>query len=229
MSKDFKRDLPEAPPQTQFFQTPAGTSYEMALIPSGSFFMGSIIGFNKERPVHNVYLDTYWIDLSEVTNEQYAVFLNATNRNVDEEDHEFLDLDAVDTRIRLQAGVPDAPRGVDLIGPEFARRPVIEVSWYGARAYCEWIGGRLPTEAEWEKAARGTDGRTYPWGLGIDSTRANFEGVTDPPSKGTSQIGYFDGSVQKQGPFDDRFPPKFSSDGTVIQTWYQTSGGQSPF
>lgn len=131
----------------------------MVLIPAGEFRMGSPIGSQglpDEHPERIVYLSSYWMDRFEVTQEQYADFVQATGH-------------------RAPANVNQAvtmwleSRPVEGI----ASHPVINVSWEDAVAYCRWVGKRLPTEAEWEKAARGTDGRTYPWGEAWDLTKAN--------------------------------------------------------
>jgi formylglycine-generating enzyme required for sulfatase activity len=95
---------------------------------------------SDERPAHRVYLDAYYIDTFEVTNSRYAKFLGA---------------------ITAQQA-PNQWNTVKLT--EDGDRPVIGVNWSDADAYCRWTEKRLPTEAEWEKAARGTDGRKYPWG-----------------------------------------------------------------
>ena len=130
----------------------------MVLIPAGEFTMGSedSNADSDEAPEHTVYLDAYWIYKHEVTNAQYAEFMNDQG-NQTEDGVTWLDSGEDDARIHQSSGdwIPDSGYG---------DHPVVEVSWYGAQAYCEWAGGRLPTEAEWEKAARGTDGRTYPWG-----------------------------------------------------------------
>ena len=147
--------------------TPAGT-HQLVRIPAGSFSMGSDSGKADERPVHQVYLDAYYIDVFEVTGAQYAAFLNTIGRHTDAEGRRLLDLDDFDAPIRLEG------TGYGLKSPELAHRPVVEVTWFGARAYCRWAGLRLPTEAEWEKAARGTDARIYPWGQAVDPTRANY-------------------------------------------------------
>jgi serine/threonine-protein kinase len=112
---------------------------EMAYIPAGEFEMGSEDGEDNESPVHTVYLDAYWIDKYEVTNAQYALC--------------------------VQVGECDVP-GCSYYGnPVYDDHPVVCVNWYDAQAYTEWVGGRLPTEAEWEKAARGgLEGQLYPWG-----------------------------------------------------------------
>ena len=111
----------------------------MVLIPSGEFAMGSSAA-SDERPAHRVYLDEYYIDTFEVTISRYAKFLGA---------------------IPTQQA-PHQWNSVKLT--EDGDRPVIGVNWSDADAYCRWTEKRLPTEAEWEKAARGTDGRKYPWG-----------------------------------------------------------------
>ncbi len=128
----------------------------LVLVPAGAFEMGSENGDSDEQPVHTVTLDGFYIDQYEVSNAQYADFLNEVgNQN----EGGGLRFDANDSKVHIHPrdGVWQADNG-------YADYPVTEVTWYGARAYCLWREARLPTEAEWEKAARGTDGRTYPWG-----------------------------------------------------------------
>ena len=136
----------------------------MVLIPAGEFEMGSDKGAANERPVHTVYLDAFYMDTHEVTNIQYKAFIDANpewqKENIPPAFHDGVYL-------RLWDG-NTYPEGK-------ADHPVIYVSWYAAMAYAEWAGKRLPTEAEWEKAARGGLGRkTYPWGDTPDATRANY-------------------------------------------------------
>ncbi|MCD6506169.1 PEGA domain-containing protein [Candidatus Poribacteria bacterium] len=132
----------------------------MVLIPAGEFQMGDHFnegGFD-ERPVHTVYLDAFYIDKYEVTNELYARFLNDIGRNEDDEGHQLLDINDSDCLIEFVGGQYRPKAG-------YENHPVIEVSWWGAKAYAEWAGKRLPTEAEWEKAARGgLVGKRYVWG-----------------------------------------------------------------
>jgi serine/threonine-protein kinase len=112
-------------------------------IPEGEFIMGQYGG--KDNPQHPVYLDAFWIDQTEITNSQYALCVAALKCDPPQ-------TNASSTR-------PDYYGNED-----FANYPVIEVSWVQAKNYCRWAGRDLPTEAQWEKAARGDDGRRYPWG-----------------------------------------------------------------
>jgi formylglycine-generating enzyme required for sulfatase activity len=163
----------------------------MVYVPAGEFIMGSDEGDSDERPVHTVYLDAFYIDKTEVTNTQFAKFLNEQG-NQEEGGVTWLNIGDKDCLISQSEGQYQPKGG-------YGNHPVIEVSWCGARAYCQWVGKRLPTEAEWEKVARGTDGRTYPWGEGIDCDRAQYGGCggerTTPAGnkpKGASPYGALD-------------------------------------
>lgn len=133
---------------------------EMVYVPAGTFEMGSSEddsnAYDDEKPQHTVTLDTFWIDKHEVTNAQYAAFLNEEG-NQEEGGTTWLELERDYCLIEEVDGQFQPKEG-------YANHPVVEVSWYGARAYAEWVGGRLPTEAEWEYAARGPEGNIYPWG-----------------------------------------------------------------
>jgi iron(II)-dependent oxidoreductase len=131
--------------------------------------MGSDDGPADERPAHRVELPAFSIDRTPVTNRQFARFLDAVGPK-GPRGEAYYDVDDGDARIHRRGGAWRADPGAE-------DHPVVEASWYGARAYCAWAGRRLPTEAEWEKAARGTDGRRHPWGNEPpDATRAHFDG-----------------------------------------------------
>lgn len=126
---------------------------EMVLIPSGEFQMGSDNGNDDEKPVHTVYLDAFYIDVYLVTNAQYRRFVQAKG-HLEPKGSAYLDGHIVPN---FEPWKDSRFNGDD--------QPVVCVSWYDAMAYAEWSGKRLPTEAEWEKAARGgLVGKRYPWG-----------------------------------------------------------------
>jgi formylglycine-generating enzyme required for sulfatase activity len=112
----------------------------MVLVPAGEFTMGSEQGDDDEQPVHRVFLDSFYLDTFEVTNGRFAKFVAA---------------------IQSEPPWGFADQETPVV---HAEQPVRWVNWLEATGYCLWAGKRLPTEAEWEKAARGTDGRVYPWG-----------------------------------------------------------------
>jgi formylglycine-generating enzyme required for sulfatase activity len=122
---------------------------QLIRIPAGEFWMGSDDGPENARPRHRVHLDEFYIARHPVTNAQYAKFMKETGHA----EPYFWD----DKRFNQP------------------NQPVVAVTWRDAMAYCEWAGLRLPTERQWEKAARGTDGRTWPWGNDPpDERRCNF-------------------------------------------------------
>jgi formylglycine-generating enzyme required for sulfatase activity len=147
----------------------ANDQIDMTRVPAGPFSMGSQDGPEDERPQHLVDVAAFSIDRTKVTNSQFAEFLNAVGP-VGSNGKVYFDVDDSDARVHRLGGKWQADRG-------FENNPVVEASWYGALAYCQWRGKNLPTEAQWEKAARGTDGRKFPWGNELpDSARAHFNG-----------------------------------------------------
>ncbi|HSB45520.1 MAG TPA: SUMF1/EgtB/PvdO family nonheme iron enzyme [Nitrospira sp.] len=129
----------------------------MVLVPVGEFTMGSDKGDDDEQPVHRAFLDSFYIDKFEVTNGRFAKFVEA---------------------IQSEPPWGFADKETPVLHPD---QPVRWVNWMDATGYCLWAGKRLPTEAEWEKAARGTDGRNYPWG-------------NDPPTPAHAVFGLKEGA-----------------------------------
>jgi len=172
--------IPPTPTPAPPTDTPTpSVPQDMVYVPAGEFIMGSsdaevdsaltlcskYLGlcerkyFEEEQPQHMVYLDAFWIDKTEVTNAQYQQC--------------------------VKAGLCQVATTCDWGEPTYgdgskAGHPVVCVCWYDAKTYCEWAGARLPTEAEWEKAARGTDGWIYPWGNVFDGSKLNFCDVNCP-------------------------------------------------
>ena len=149
---------------------------EMVYIPSGEFPMGTDESLSNEGPPHTVHLDAFYIDRYPVTNEEYKRFVDATDYPVP-----CYEVDWVDTcRYNWDPDTRTPPENKE-------KHPVVLVSWEDARAYAAWAGKRLPTEAEWERAARSTDGRRWPWGDEFVQGRCNSKesgvGGTTPVGK----------------------------------------------
>ena len=155
--------------QTNTAEQPiAHTIDKGVLIPAGDFQMGGSDSEaeSDEQPVHTVYVDAFYIDKYEVTNAQYKQFVDANPRWQQDNIPRYLH-NGKYLKFWRENTYP----------PGKGNHPVVYVSWYAAMAYAKWVGRRLPTEAEWEKAARGgLVGAKYSWGDEIDSTRANYGG-----------------------------------------------------
>ena len=120
-----------------------------------------------EKPQHKVYLDACWIDQTPITNAMYARFLNECGNQSEENASWYKPASG---RLKPDGNVWRVDHG-------FEQHPVVSVTWYGARAYAAWVEAELPSEAQWKKAARGADGRRYPWGDQLpDKTLANYGG-----------------------------------------------------
>jgi serine/threonine-protein kinase len=178
-------------PTASFTLTPASLPAEivdtkgvfMRLVPAGEFIMGNDDGNPDERPAHKIYIVAFYIDKYEVTNILYKMCVDASAclppRKI-----------SSDTRPSYYGN------------SQFDNYPVIYVNWNQAKTYCEWRGTRLPSEAEWEKAARGIDGRTYPWGEGIDKTRANYYSNGDNNLSDTTAVGSYESGKSPFGVYD---------------------------
>ena len=181
------------------FENPAGDRHEMLSIPAGTFEMGTYNGDINEAPVREVFLDSFLIDKYEVSNEKFLSFLSAMGRFTDKKGNILMDIRDIQSPVRYvnyRFELKSLRRRLDL-----ERHPVTEVTWYGAREYCRWAGLRLPTEAEWEKAARGTDGRTYPWGEGFTSKKTNsMQGARTHVA--TTPVGHYPRGVSPFGAHD---------------------------
>lgn len=167
----------------------------MIYIPAGSFTMGSRDGDSYEQPEREVELtNAFWVDKTEVTNSMFVAFLNSQD-NQDADENQYYEPNKEFSQIHPS----DKTWSVD---PGKDNYPVNYVSWFAARDYCSWVGARLPTEAEWEYAARGTDKRNkYPWGSTdpkTDKTLVNRLGIRGE----TASVGSFPNGASPFGILD---------------------------
>jgi formylglycine-generating enzyme required for sulfatase activity len=182
------KPLPPTPPPVPT-PTPAPAGAEaptaplvaerMVEIPAGEFTMGNDGGDDDEKPAHAVTLDAFEMDMFEVTNADFAKFVEATGYQTEAEK-------------AGEAGWRAYAEGKD-------NHPVVKVSWNDADAYCRWAGKRLPTEAEWEKAAKGKEGFIYPWGNEWDPAKANTK---ESGFRGTVAVGSFADGASPYGVLD---------------------------
>ncbi|MCI0470649.1 MAG: SUMF1/EgtB/PvdO family nonheme iron enzyme [Candidatus Aminicenantes bacterium] len=150
---------------------------EMALIPEGNFIYGAREDDKEarqdEKPQQTIFLLSFFMDVYAVTNRQYCIFLNLV-KPAKEKLSNWIDLSGEYEDLYGKEKCRISAKGRDYqVEPGYEEHPVIYVSWYGAEAYSQWAGKRLPYEVEWEKAARGTDGRKYPWGNEFDKNLCN--------------------------------------------------------
>lgn len=171
----------------------------LVYIPAGKFFRGALEYDEQsnpdEFPLREIDLDAYWIDQTEVTNAMFADFLTANG--VDTAGGKpWYEVDSPDALISVQG-----PKWV--VEPGYENHPVVEVTWEAAKAYCEWVGRRLPTEAEWEKAARGAEGQIYPWGDNAPNCGlVNFWDGNKVCADGSAPVGSFPAGVSPYGALD---------------------------
>lgn len=149
-------------------------------VPAGKFKMGSDGGEDNEKPVHEVLLDSFWIDQTEITNGMYALCVN-------------------DGKCAAPGSKESLTRPNYYGEPKYNNYPVVLVDWNRAKTYCEWAGRRLPTEAEWEKAARGTESLVYPWGNTVpDKSLSNYGDFVGD----TTEVGLYPTGASPYGALD---------------------------
>ena len=192
---------------------------DMVFVPGGELMMGSDSMEFDSAPAHLVRIDDFWMDKYPVTNIKFTQYLNLANDT-------FNDIDAI---INMSPNSDSKIRQVDsiyIVIDGFENHPVVDVSWYGAQKYAEFYGKVLPTEAEWEKAARGEDGRIYPWGNIMSGSLSNYWDSGDPYDNNTTPVGYFDGSIHNDFQTENSMSPYglFDMVGNVREwclDWYQ--------
>ena len=192
-------DLTPVPPRKNISQVSQIDGMPMMYVPAGEFVMGSDYFEKDEKPAHTVYLDAFWIDQHEVTNGMYAKCVEAKVCGLPmPEDMSWTFSSSASEEFTLY-GPRDSKFFEQLANDtEFSDQPVTHIWWEYANAYCSWAGRRLPTEAEWEKAARGVDGRTYPWGEQVSCLKANFFSCVGAPLR----VGSLEAGQSPYGAYD---------------------------
>jgi formylglycine-generating enzyme required for sulfatase activity len=176
-------------------------------VPAGEFTMGSDNGDADEKPVHSIYLAAFWIDKTEVTNQMFSTFIDATGYETDAQKVGwaivFNNSVLADNRKYGAYWLRPFGSSSGISGKDNYRLnyPVTQVSWNDATAYCEWAGRRLTTEAEWEKAARGTDQRKYPWGNSAP-TNQNLNYYRWGAIDGSATVGSYPSGASYYGALD---------------------------
>ena len=161
----------------------------MVAVPEGKFVMGRDNGFPDEQPAHEVFTKAFWIDRTEVTVAQYRRFLKAKG-----------------LKTPAQPTSPSMP-SLYFADSKYGNFPMVDIAWQSAGSYCRWAGKRLPTEAEWEKAARGGDQRLYPWGNVWDESRVNsretpYSSIAGKKIHFTSEVGSYAENASPYGVLD---------------------------
>ena len=169
----------------------ARPSNTMMLISGGNFIMGSNSGPDDEKPQHTIFIKSFFLDILPVSNADFAIFLNHQGLKNQQGDVLYDHQDS-DARIHQRNLLWQSDLTYEL-------HPVNEVSWVGARDYCAWLNKRLPTEAEWEKAARGIDGRKYPWGNAAPNARLALFGA---PYNSSAPVDAFPDGASPYGILD---------------------------
>jgi formylglycine-generating enzyme required for sulfatase activity len=216
----------------------------MVLVPAGEFIMGSDadeidrllrgqslikrVALEDEIPRHRVYLDAFHIDKYEVTNLLFQKFVQATGYRTQIEREGGGMVFIGQTLEKVNGATWRTPQGPGSNITGLEKHPVVQISWQDAKAYCAWAGKRLPTEAEWEKAARGTEGRIWPWGNQFDGTRVNFcdhhcdlerkDNTVNDGYRYTAPVGSYEAGESPYGGYDMA--------GNVwewVADWYETT------
>jgi len=158
--------IPPTPTAAITTQTSLKDGMTMVFVSAGKFLMGAPVGEGEddEAPQHMVNLDAYWIDQTEVTNAMFSAFIADTSYKTGAEKTGRSNVINNSQFEETKGADWQHPQGPSSNLSDLENHPVVHVSWNDAAAYCKWAGRRLPTEAEWEKAARGTEGQDYPWG-----------------------------------------------------------------